>query len=138
MSIHLERGRHILWAGMLVAVLLSSCSPGTRDQEAPDCTPWIVEASDEVLEVTLLNGHWHFEGNALLVGCRETLDTLTPDERKKAAGAIIGFVAQESLGILKRAEPEFRLEVVAAVNKAMGRPIVSDAWLQFSFSETDL
>ncbi len=123
---------------MLIAVLLWSCSTGPRDQEASECTPWIVQASDNPLEVTLLGGHWHFEGNALLVGCREVLDTLTPGERERVAEAIVEFVAEQHLYVLKRAEREFRLAVVAAINEAVGRTIISDVWMQFSFSETDL
>jgi hypothetical protein len=120
----------------VISVLLSSCSTDPGEQES-DCTPWIVEASDEPLEVTLLEGHWHFEGNALLVGCRHTLDTLTQGERERVAESIVQFVRENGLGVLSRADPEFRLAVVSALNDNLGRSLVTDVWMQFSFSEVD-
>lgn len=127
----------LLVSGVLSLIGLS-CSVRRDAERRAQCTPWILQASEAPMSILLDDGHWEFEGNALLVGCREDLSKVTPGERQLVASAIEAFVRDRHLYVLKRADPEFRAAAVASINKAVGRVLVSDVWFAFSFSESGI
>ncbi len=101
-----------------------------------DCTPWSVRTADGDTEIAAGPGRW-FGGYALLIGCREQLGSLRPEERRAASKAVADYVlAGDLYVVLGRERAEVRRGAVAAVNRSVGREVVSDVWLAFSFAES--
>lgn len=114
-------------------------SPSVGVTASPACTPWRMPASTKEIHVELLGGHWQFDGGATLIGCRETLTTLTPWEKEAAVRGVATFVQDQSLNaVLKARDAAVRAAATAAVNRAVGRTVVTDIESHFSFGETDL
>ena len=97
-----------------------------------------MQASERTIHVDAMGGHWQFDGGALLVGCKEKLSALTVAERRAAVQGLSAFVQEQGIHIMSREDAAVRAAATAAINRAVGRTVVSDVRPHFSFAETDL
>ena len=114
----------------------ATIKPATTNEGS--CTPWAMQASERNIHVDVMGGHWQFDGSALLVGCKEELSALTGAERSAAVRGLSDFVQEQGLRVMSREDAAVRAAATVAINRAVGRAVVSDVWPRFSFAETGL
>jgi hypothetical protein len=127
-----------LWAAaalMVWARLEGAAQPGSKGDrtDTKTCIPGWARVSEKPVRVSLAEGRAVFEGSAILVGCREDLSMLQPEQRAAAAEAIKKLVTHHHfLAVANRDDPALRDEATRVVNEAVGRRVVSDVYLNFS------
>jgi hypothetical protein len=96
------------------------------------CTPTLEVATRASVDVhTQTLSTW--TGNYVIVGCREHLQALTLDERQWIGAIVATFVQEHDDDLLqRRKDAEFRSQLLKRITKYLGRPVVTEVWLDFT------
>jgi hypothetical protein len=107
---------------------LSWASAGwSQDRNAAACNPkWIFLSKKPI---STKSGAYETEFSGILIGCRSRLEDLSEQQLTKVQEALKLFLSERSLRLIGGADSEeLRAAAVAAVNKALGKSIVSDIY----------
>jgi hypothetical protein len=122
---------------LLVASGVESGSDDGAEPKAPPvaCRPAIRSLTLGPNKIGSLVGGW--QGNILLVGCKEQLQRITVPELASVSLAIAAHL--ETLGeppLDQDGDPHLRAGCIAAANGALGRDLVTDMWVMIWPADT--
>jgi hypothetical protein len=111
---------------LLVAVALTTLACTQSDSSTkPNCVITSLEASDSPLMAEV--EYWRLEFSVKLIGCKEDLETLSPEELEQIRDALLRPERWSNLFVIKRAhQEEFRQLVVHEINSIVGRDVATD------------
>jgi hypothetical protein len=110
---------------LLLALFLVSCEKAPLEAADGACSPSFREVSAEPLETQF--GYWRIFFSVALIGCKERLATLTPEELSKIKEEFTEPSEWSNLLLYADGKSkEFREKGTARVNTILGREVVSD------------
>ena len=123
-------------AGAMVLAALGYNNGSGAGANDSGCRPTYIEVNEKPLTIQARFGTWTVQ--AILIGCRKDLDSISDEEKRKIVNVFYALFAETDLHLLLRIRTsEFREELVKRINDTvlLRRVVSAIAFLQASRAE---